>query len=146
MFIPNEPAFAIASANEPDIYENAFVKDIIIVTPSTLLVALKLVENLWKNDRQKKYALEIAKQAGGLYDTFTNLTDELLKIGNQLGTVQNTYQSTMKKLTGRGNLINRVEKLKALGAKASKSIDEKLLKRAEEDDFEFEEEQSKLEI
>ena len=127
---------AIASAFEPNLYEDAFVKDVIIVTPSTLLAALKLVDNLWKNDKQKRFAIEIATEAGKLYDSFTNLTDELLKIGNQIGTVQNTYQSTMKKLTGRGNLIKRVEKLKSLGAKASKSIDDKLLKRALDDDFE----------
>lgn len=134
MFIPTEPAFAIASSFEPNLYEDAFVKDVIIVTPSTLLAALKLVDNLWKNDKQKRFAIEIATQAGNLYDSFTNLTDELLKVGNQIGTVQNTYQSAMKKLTGKGNLIKRVENLKSLGAKASKSIDEKLLKRAQEDD------------
>ncbi|MEW2922391.1 DNA recombination protein RmuC [Muricauda sp. ANG21] len=134
MFIPTEPAFAIASAFEPNLYEDAFVKDIIIVTPSTLLAALKLVDNLWKNDKQKRFAIEIATEAGKLYDSFTNLTDDLLKVGNQIGTVQNTYQSAMKKLTGRGNLIRKVENLKALGAKASKSIDDKLLKRALEDD------------
>jgi DNA recombination protein RmuC len=137
MFIPNEPAFAIASSKEPNLYEDAFVKDIIIVTPTTLLVALKLVDNLWQNDRQKKHALEIAKQAGNLYDSFTNLTDELLKIGSQIGTVQNSYTNAMKKLTGRGNLINRVQNLKKLGAKASKTIDDKLLKRAQEDDIEI---------
>ncbi|MCA0960498.1 DNA recombination protein RmuC [Muricauda ruestringensis] len=136
MFIPTEPAFAIASSYEPNLYEEAFVKDVIIVTPSTLLAALKLFDNLWKNDKQKRFAIEIATEAGKLYDSFTNLTDELLKVGNQIGTVQNTYQSAMKKLTGRGNLIKKVEKLKSLGAKASKSIDDKLIKRAHEDDFE----------
>jgi len=136
MFIPIEPAFAIASAHEPNLYEQAFDKQVIIVTPATLLAALRLVDNLWQNDRQKQNALEIAKQAGALYDSFTNLTDELIKVGKQIGTVQNTYEGAMKKLTGRGNLINRVEKLKKLGAKASKNLDEKLLRRAEEDDTE----------
>ncbi|RDK87183.1 DNA recombination protein RmuC [Marinirhabdus gelatinilytica] len=134
MFIPIEPAFAIASANEPGLYENAFDKQVIIVTPSTLLAALRLVDNLWQNDRQKQNALEIATQAGALYDSFTNLTDELIKVGKQIGTVQNSYEGAMKKLTGRGNLIRRVEKLKKLGAKASKNIDDKLLKRAEDQD------------
>ena len=134
MFIPIEPAFAIASANEPGLYENAFDKQVIIVTPSTLLAALRLVDNLWQNDRQKQNALEIATQAGALYDSFTNLTDELIKVGKQIGTVQNSYEGAMKKLTGRGNLIRRVEKLKKLGAKASKTIDSKLLKRADEED------------
>ncbi|RFN57874.1 DNA recombination protein RmuC [Marixanthomonas ophiurae] len=134
MFIPIEPAFAIASAHEPNLYEQAFDKQVIIVTPATLLAALRLVDNLWQNDRQKQNALDIAKQAGALYDSFTNLTDELIKIGKQIGTVQNSYESAMKKLTGKGNLVRRVEKLKKLGAKASKTIDSKLLKRSEEND------------
>ncbi|MCW5519699.1 DNA recombination protein RmuC [Aureitalea sp. L0-47] len=133
MFVPIEPAFAIAAANEPNIYEDAFDKQVVIVTPSTLLAALRLVDNLWQNDRQTQNALAIAKEAGALYDSFTNLTDELIKVGKQIGTVQGTYENAMKKLTGRGNLIRRVEKLKKLGAKASKTIDDKLLKRAEEE-------------
>ena len=136
MFIPIEPAFAIASAHEPNLYEQAFDKQVIIVTPATLLAALRLVDNLWQNDRQKQNALDIAKQAGALYDSFTNLTDELIKVGKQIGTVQNSYESAMKKLTGKGNLIRRVEKLKKLGAKASKTIDSKLLSRAQEEDDE----------
>jgi DNA recombination protein RmuC len=136
MFIPIEPAFAIASAHEPNLYEQAFDKQVIIVTPATLLAALRLVDNLWQNDRQKQNALEIATQAGALYDSFTNLTDELIKVGKQIGTVQNSYESAMKKLTGKGNLIRRVEKLKKLGAKTSKNIDAKLLKRAEDDESE----------
>ncbi len=132
MFVPIEPAFALACAHEPQLYELAFDKQVIIVTPSTLLAALRLVDNIWQNDRQKQNALEIAKQAGALYDSFTNLTDELIKVGKQIGTVQNSYEGAMKKLTGKGNLIGRVEKLKKLGAKASKNIDSKLLNRAQE--------------
>lgn len=134
MFVPIEPAFAIASAHEPNLYEDAFNRQVIIVTPSTLLAALRLVDNLWQNDRQKQNALEIATQAGALYDSFTNLTDELIKVGKQIGTVQNSYEGAMKKLTGRGNLIKRVENLKKLGAKASKTIDSKLLKRSDDDE------------
>ena len=84
----------------------------------------------------RQNAIDIATQAGALYDSFTNLTEELLKVGRQIGTVQNTYEGAMKKLTGKGNLIKRVEKLKKLGAKASKQIDRKLLSRAEEEDDE----------
>ena len=145
MFIPIEPAFAIASANAPNLYEEAFGKNVIIVTPSTLLAALRLVDNLWQNDRQKKNAIAIATQAGALYDSFSNLTEELLKIGRQLGTVQNTYENSMKKLTGRGNLINRVEKLRKLGAKASKQIDQKLVYRAEDEETEAYAEENNIE-
>lgn len=127
MFVPIEPAFAVAAAHAPQLYEYAFAKQVIIVTPSTLLAALRLVENLWQNDKQKRNALEIATQAGKLYDSFTGLTEELLKIERQMGTVQNTFGSALKKLTGKGNLINKVEKLKRLGAKTGKQIDNKLL-------------------
>ncbi|MGO3261849.1 MAG: DNA recombination protein RmuC, partial [Mesonia sp.] len=69
------------------------------------------------------------------YDSFTNLTEELLKLGRQIGTVQGSYETAMKKLTGKGNLIRRVEKLKKLGAKASKQIDQKLVNFTETDDY-----------
>lgn len=139
LFIPIEAAFAIASNEHPGLYSDAFEKNIIIVTPTTLLAVLKTIDSMWQNEKQKQNAIQIATQAGALYDSFTNLTDELLKIGRQIGTVQNTYEGAMKKLTGKGNLIRRVEKLKKLGAKASKQIDQKLMNRAEIEDEEEEE-------
>ncbi|MAM20086.1 MAG: DNA recombination protein RmuC [Christiangramia sp.] len=131
LFIPIEAAFAIASNEQPNLYSDAFEKNIIIVTPTTLLAVLKTIDSMWQNEKQKQNAIQIATQAGALYDSFVNLTDELLKIGRQIGTVQNSYEGAMKKLTGKGNLIRRVEKLKKLGAKASKQMDQKLLNRAE---------------
>ncbi len=139
LFIPIEAAFAIASNEHPGLYSDAFEKNIIIVTPTTLLAVLKTIDSMWQNEKQKQNAIQIATQAGALYDSFTNLTDELLKIGRQIGTVQNSYEGAMKKLTGKGNLIRRVEKLKKLGAKASKQIDQKLMNRAEVEDEEEEE-------
>lgn len=140
LFIPIEAAFAIASNEQPNLYSDAFEKNIIIVTPTTLLAVLKTIDSMWQNEKQKQNAIQIATQAGALYDSFVNLTDELLKIGRQIGTVQNSYEGAMKKLTGKGNLIRRVEKLKKLGAKASKQMDQKLLNRAdiEEDEDENE--------
>jgi DNA recombination protein RmuC len=134
LFVPIEPAFAVAINSDNKLYNWAFEKNIVIVTPTTLLATLRTIDSMWTNEKQQQNAVEIAKQAGALYDSFTNLTDELIKVGKQIGTVQGTYESAMKKLTGRGNLITRVEKLKKLGAKASKHIDDKLLKRAEEED------------
>jgi DNA recombination protein RmuC len=134
LFVPIEPAFAVAINNDNKLYNWAFEKNIVIVTPTTLLATLRTIDSMWTNEKQQQNALEIAKQAGALYDSFTNLTDELIKVGKQIGTVQGTYESAMKKLTGKGNLITRVEKLKKLGAKATKHIDDKLLKRAEEED------------
>ena len=134
LFIPIESAFAIASMEYPLLYSDAFEKNIIIVTPTTLLAVLKTIDSMWQNEKQKENAIEIATQAGRLYDSFVNLTDELIKVGNQIGTVQKSYESAMVKLTGKGNLIKRVETLKTLGAKASKQQNEKLLKRADNSD------------
>jgi DNA recombination protein RmuC len=88
---------------------------------------------MWNNEKQQQNAIEIAKQAGRLYDQFVNLTDDLLKVGNQLNTVKGSYDTSMKKLTGKGNLLTKVENLKKLGIKANKQINDKLLKKAEED-------------
>lgn len=132
LFVPIEPAFAIAINYDNQIYNWAFEKNIVLVTPTTLLATLKTVDSMWTNEKQQQNAIEIARQAGALYDSFTNLTDELIKVGKQIGTVQGTYETAMKKLTGRGNLIGRVERLKKLGAKANKQIDSKLLQRAAE--------------
>tara|TARA_R110002072_G_scaffold72354_1_gene172984 strand:+ start:3341 stop:4681 length:1341 start_codon:yes stop_codon:yes gene_type:complete len=137
LFIPIESAFAIASMEYPALYSDAFEKNIIIVTPTTLLAVLKTIDSMWQNEKQKENAIEIATQAGRLYDSFVNLTDELIKVGNQIGTVQKSYENAMVKLTGKGNLIKRVENLKKLGAKASKQQNEKLLKRASEDEDEM---------
>ena len=134
LFIPIESAFAIASMEYPALYGDAFDKNIIIVTPTTLLAVLKTIDSMWQNEKQKANAIEIATQAGRLYDSFVNLTEELIKLGNQIGTVQKSYEGAMVKLTGRGNLITRVENLKALGAKASKQQNEKLLKRSIDDE------------
>lgn len=132
MFVPIEPAFAIAVANQKNLYQEAFKRKVMIVTPSTLLAALRLVENLWENDNQKKNTLEIATEAGKLYDAFVGLLDELSKIRRQLGTVQGSFDSALIKLEGKGNLVRRVEKLRKLGAITSKNIDQNLLKNSDE--------------
>jgi DNA recombination protein RmuC len=128
LFIPIEAAFAVASNDNPNLYNEAFEQNIILVTPTTLLAVLRTIESMWQNEKQKQNAIEIANQAGALYDSFTNLTIELEKVGRQIGTVQNSYDGAMKKLTGKGNLIRKVERLKKLGAKASKQIDPKLIR------------------
>jgi len=130
LFIPIEAAFAVASNDNPNLYNEAFEQNIILVTPTTLLAVLRTIESMWQNEKQKQNAIEIANQAGALYDSFTNLTIELEKVGRQIGTVQNSYDGAMKKLTGKGNLIRKVERLKKLGAKASKQIDPKLIRES----------------
>ncbi|NND63254.1 MAG: DNA recombination protein RmuC [Flavobacteriaceae bacterium] len=133
LFVPIEPAFAVAINEDNNLYNWAFEKNIVIVTPTTLLATLRTIDSMWNNEKQQQNALEIATQAGRLYDQFVNLTDDLIKVGNQLKTVQGSYDGTMKKLTGQGNLIRKVESIKKLGIKQKKYINEKLLKRAEED-------------
>lgn len=128
IFVPIEPAFAIAVANQKNLYQVAFKRKMMIVTPSTLLTALRLVENLWENDNQKKNTLEIATEARRLYDSFVLLLDELNKIKRQLGTVQASFDNALVKLEGKENLVKPVEKLQNLGAITSKNIDQKLLK------------------
>lgn len=134
LFVPIEPAFAVAINQDNNLYNWAFEKNIVIVTPSTLLATLRTVDSMWTNEKQQQNAIEIATQAGRLYDSFVNLTNDLLKVGNQINTVKGSYDGAMIKLTGKGNLIKRVENLKKLGAKANKHIDENLLKRASEED------------
>lgn len=136
MFVPIEPAFALAVAYEKNLYQEAFRRKVMVVTPSTLLAALRLVENLWENDNQKRNTLEIATQAGRLHDSFVSLLEELNKIKRQLKTVQGSFDSALVKLEGKGNLVRRVEKLRKLGAMTSKSIDRKLLENNEDETLE----------
>ena len=134
LFVPIEPAFAVAINFDTEIYNWAFEKNIVIVTPTTLLATLRTIDTMWNNEKQQRNALEIATHAGRLYDQFVNLTEDLIKVGNQLRTVQGTYDGTMKKLTGRGNLITKVEAIKKLGIKQKKNINERLIKRSQEDE------------
>jgi len=134
LFIPIEPAFAVAINKDNHLYNKAFEKNIVIVTPSTLLATLRTIDSMWNNEKQQQNALEIATQAGRLYDQFVNLTEDLIKVGNQLKTVQGSYDGTMKKLTGKGNLITKVENIKKLGIKQKKHLNDKLLDRATDED------------
>ena len=134
LFVPVEPAFAIALNSDNQLYNKAFEKNIVIVTPTTLLATLRTIDSMWNNEKQQRNAIDIAVQAGRLYDQFVNLTNDLIKVGNQLKTIQGTYDSTMVKLTGKGNLIKKVESIKTLGIKSSKSFNDKLLERAKEED------------
>ena len=134
MFVPIEPALMIALNKVNDLYLEALDKNIVLVSTSTLLATLSTVSSMWRQENQKKNVLEISKQAGALYDQFVNLTEDLIKVGNQLKTVQGSYDSSMKKLTGRGNLIKKVESIKQLGVSTSKSIHQNLLDRASDAD------------
>lgn len=133
MFIPIEPAFAIAINEDNSLYTKAFEKNIVIVTPTTLLATLRTIDSMWNNEKQQQNALEIAKQAGALYDKFEGLVADLTGIGRKIDSAKSDYSSAMNKLVeGKGNLISRVERLKKMGAKAKKSLPDPILKRAED--------------
>ena len=131
LFIPIESAFAIALNEDTSLYNKAFEKNIVIVTPSTLLATLRTIDSMWTNQKQQENALEIARQAGALYDKFEGFVSDLVKIGKKMEEAKVEYQGAMNKLVdGKGNLITSVEKLKKMGAKAKKSLPENIINRA----------------
>lgn len=135
MFMPIEPAFALAVQQDSNLFNDAFEMNIVIVSPSTLLATLRTIASIWRQENQNKNALEIAKQAGALYDKFVNFYNDLLEVGKKLDSAKDSYEEAMKKVhDGRGNLIAGVEKIKQLGAKASKSIPSAALNRVINDD------------
>ena len=123
LFIPMEPAFALALNEDTTLYNKAFEKNIVIVTPSTLLATLRTIDSMWTNQKQQENAFEIARQAGALYDKFEGFVADLIKIGKKIDESKVEYQGAMNKLVdGKGNLITSVEKLKKMGAKAKKAL------------------------
>ncbi|MCV2484247.1 DNA recombination protein RmuC [Flavobacterium sp. SH_e] len=131
LFIPMEPAFAIALNEDPALYTKAFDRNIVIVTPSTLLATLRTIDSMWTNQKQQENALEIARQAGALYDKFEGFVSDLVRIGNKIKDTKTEYESAMNKLVdGKGNLISSVERLKKMGAKAKKSLPDNIIARA----------------
>ena len=135
LFIPIEPAFAIALNEDSALYNRAFEKNIVIVTPSTLLATLRTIDSMWTNQKQQEHAYEIARQAGALYDKFEGFVTDLLKIGKRIDESRTEYQSAMNKLVeGKGNLISSVERLKKMGAKTRKQLPENILQKSEIDD------------
>ncbi|MDP7243959.1 MAG: DNA recombination protein RmuC [Flavobacteriales bacterium] len=131
MFVPIEPALLTAFDKEQNLFIDALEKNIVLVSNSTLLATLSTVASVWKQEDQKKNALEIAKAGGLLYDKFEGFVQDLLDIGNKINSSQNSYKSAMEKLTKQsGNLVWQVERLKTLGAKTKKSIPQRLLDKS----------------
>jgi len=123
MFMPIEAAFSTAFAEDDGLFSEALGKNIIIVTPTTLLATLRTIENIWQFEHQSKNSQEIARRAGIMYDKFRGFVEEMEKIGRQLATCHSTYDSAVQKLTlGRGNLVAQAEQLKALGVQVKKEI------------------------
>ena len=141
MFVPIETAFTIAINAEPELYNKAFERNIVIVTPSTLLATLRTIDSMWSNEKQRRNAIEIARQAGALYDKFEGLVTDLTQVGKKMDEAKKEYSGAMNKLVeGRGNIIGRIENLKKMGAKTKKSLPDPILKRAEEANAQTQEE------
>lgn len=125
MFLPVEPAYLLAIHTDNQLWNYAYDKRILMISPTNLIAALKMIQNMWLQERQSRNVLEIAAQGGALYDDFVLLAERLLKLGKKLDEAQLSYTDTMKKLKdGKGNLIRRVEKLQKLGARVKKSMPE----------------------
>ncbi|WP_083629433.1 DNA recombination protein RmuC [Tenacibaculum agarivorans] len=134
LFVPIEPAFAVALNEDNTLYNKAFERNIVIVTPTTLLATLRTIDTMWNNEKQQRNALEIARQAGALYDKFEGLLKDLINIGKKIDATKSDYSAAMNKLVdGRGNLITSVEKLKKMGAKAKKALPDSIIERASEE-------------
>jgi DNA recombination protein RmuC len=128
MFLPIEPAFSLALQNDSGLFQEAYDKNIVIVSPTTLLATLRTIASIWRQENQNKNAIEIARQSGALYDKFVGFVEDLQTIGSRIEQTQNAYSDAMKKLsTGRGNLLNSAEKIRKLGAKTSKTLPQSLI-------------------
>lgn len=137
LFVPIEPAFAVAINQDNALYNKAFEQNIVIVTPATLLATLRTIDSMWNNEKQQRNAIEIARQAGALYDKFEGFVTDLEKVGKKMDEAKTEYHGAMNKLThGQGNIVTRIEKLKKMGAKAKKSVPQKLLEKATEAEIE----------
>lgn len=123
MFVPNEAAYLAAMQADHSLWQYAYDRRVLLLSPTNLIAALKLVADLWQRDKQTRHAIDIAEEAGKLYDKFVGFIDDMEKIGKALGTASATYGEAMNKLkSGKGNLIVRVEKLKGMGVKAKKNL------------------------
>ena len=131
MFIPVEPAFNAAIENDPEIIQMALASNIMLVSPTNLMVALKTINNMWRIEHQNVNAQEIAKKAGAIYDKLVGFVEDMNKLGNHMQRAEGSYQEAMKKLsTGTGNLIRRAEQMKELRIGNNKALPETLVEQS----------------
>ena len=128
LFMPIEAAFSLALQHDSELFNYAWERKVVLVSPTTLLASLRTISSVWKNERQTKNAQDIAEKAGNLYDKFVGFLKDMENIDKSLKSAQNHYNDAFNKLSsGRGNLVKRAEQLKELGAKTNKSISSNLL-------------------
>ena len=132
MFVPIEASFGIAVQTDKELFNYAWDKKIVIVSPSTLLATLVTISSIWKQEKQTKNAIDIASKSGALYDKFVGFITDLTEVGKKMDSAKDSYKDAMSKLTeGKGNIVRSIENLKTLGAKATKSIPQNILDRGE---------------
>ena len=133
LFIPIESCFSIAVQKDAELFNYAWDKRVVIVSPSTLLATLRTIASIWKQDRQNRNVMEIARLSGEMYDKFVGFAVDMESIGKNIKQSQESYEKAFNKIsTGRGNLATTAEKIKKLGAKTSKQIDQKFLNEIED--------------
>jgi DNA recombination protein RmuC len=136
LFIPVEPAFTTAISADADLFNDAFSKNIVIVSPSTLLVTLRTVANIWRQENQNRNAQEIARLGGSMIDKLNGFLNDLIDVGRKMDNAKSTYEDAMKKLyTGKGNVIITAEKMRLLGAKTDKPLPQNLVERGADNDL-----------
>ncbi len=134
MFMPIESSFSASIRADDDLFNYAWDKRIVIVSPSTLLATLRTVSSIWKQDRQTKNAIEIAQKSGDMYNKFVGFIEDMQKIGSRLSSTQTAYNDGMKKLSeGTGNLLKRAEELRKMGAKSTKQLPSEIVGLEDED-------------
>lgn len=134
MFMPVEPAFMLAFQQDDALFNEAFERRIVVVTPTTLLATLRTVASIWAIERRNKSTEKLAEQAGKIYDKLAIVVDRMETLGKQLGTVQNTYDDTWKALKGgRGNLVNQAAQFTQLGIRVKKELSKSLIEDAQEE-------------
>jgi DNA recombination protein RmuC len=123
MFLPIEPAFLLAIQKDSELWNFAYSRGILLISPTNLIAVLKMISNFWEQDRQNKNVMEIARQSGALYDKFVGFINDLQDIGSRIDSTKKAYEGAMNKIsTGRGNLIGTAQKIKELGAKTKKEL------------------------
>ncbi|WP_042144268.1 MULTISPECIES: DNA recombination protein RmuC [unclassified Pseudoalteromonas] len=132
MFIPVEPAFNAALEYEPSLVQFALEKNIMLVSPNNLIVALRTINNMWRMEYQNRNAQDIADKAGSIYDKLVGFVDDMTKVGINLERAESSYDDAMKKLSeGRGNLVKKAEEMKSLNIKVKKSLPKEMIEKSE---------------
>ena len=133
MFIPNEPAYVLALQHEPDLWNYAYNKKVVLMSPTNLIAALRLALDLWKREYQEKNIQDIVKRGTALYEKFVSFTETFEKIGDALKNASTTYETALNQLaTGKGNVIRQAEMLRELGIISKKQISPRLQNNSNE--------------